>query len=111
MSFTYIASPYSHPEAAVREARFEAVSQFAAGLIKHGEVVFSPIAHSHPLAVKYDLAGDFDFWIHQNYGMLSKASKLLVLCLPGWEESRGVQAEIAFARQCGVWVEFTDGED
>lgn len=108
MSFTYIASPYTNPDPKVMEERFQAVSAFTAEQIKHGAVVYSPIAHSHPLAVSYSLRGDFDFWMNQNYGMLSKASKMIVLCLQGWEESKGVQAEIKFAQMCGVEVVYSD---
>lgn len=107
MSFIYVASPYTHPDAAVREQRYEAVSKFTADLVEAGKVAYSPIAHSHPLAEKYGLRGDFDFWIKQNYGMLCKASSLLVLCLDGWKESAGVQAEIAFAERCGIPVTST----
>lgn len=108
MSFTYIASPYTHTDPKVMEDRFNAVSAFTAQKIKEGEIVYSPIAHSHPLAVSYRLRGDFDFWMQQNYGMLSKASKMIVLCLPGWQDSKGVQAEIVFAAKCGVAVEFVE---
>lgn len=104
MSFTYIASPYSHADEAIRELRFNLVSKFTADMIRDGEVVYSPIAHSHPLAVDYELPGDFDFWMRQNYGLLSKASRMIVLCLDGWEDSKGVQAEIEFAEKCGVEV-------
>lgn len=110
MSFTYIASPYSHEDAAIREERFNNVSKFTAMLVKSGVIAYSPIAHSHPLAVKYNIRGDFGFWAHQNYGMLSKASNMIVLCLDGWKDSKGVQAEIAFAEQCGIDIEYVDGE-
>jgi len=92
----------------VREQRFDAVSEFTSKLIKGGMVAYSPIAHSHPLAVRYDIRGDFDFWMPQNYGMLCKASRVIVLTLDGWKESVGVQAEIAFAEQCGLPVDYTN---
>lgn len=97
MSFTYIASPYSHKDQAMRNARFDIVSAFTAEMVKDGKVVYSPIAHSHPLAVKYDIRGDFDFWKVQNMGMLSAASSMIVLRMTGWRESEGVQAEIKYA--------------
>ena len=46
----YLASPYSHPDAVVREQRFRDVCLAAARLIRAGQIVFSPIAHSHPIA-------------------------------------------------------------
>jgi hypothetical protein len=53
----YLASPYSHPNPAVREQRFQAACQAAAALLRSGQAVFAPIVHSHPL-VAYGLLGD-----------------------------------------------------
>jgi Domain of unknown function (DUF1937) len=56
----YLASPYSHPDATVRESRFRAACQAVVALLLTGEVVFAPIVHCHPL-VEYGLptAGTF----------------------------------------------------
>jgi len=43
----YLASPFSHPDPAVREQRFEAACRAAADLIRQGKSIFSPIAHSY----------------------------------------------------------------
>ena len=45
----YLASPYTHCDHAVRLERYRAVCRAAAGLIRRGRVVFSPIAHSHAI--------------------------------------------------------------
>ena len=60
----YLASPYSHPDATVREARFQAACRATASLIRAGHEVFSPIAHSHPLAA-FGLPTDWSFWESQ----------------------------------------------
>ena len=52
-----LVSPYSHPEAVVRQQRFQAVCQATAALLRSGQAVFAPIVHSHPL-VAYGLPGD-----------------------------------------------------
>ncbi len=46
----YLASPYSHPDPAVREQRFRAACRAAAELIRAGHVVISPVVHGHPMA-------------------------------------------------------------
>ncbi|MCP4786572.1 MAG: DUF1937 family protein [Fuerstiella sp.] len=46
----YLASPYSHSDANIREKRFRDVCRTAARLMRNGDVVFSPIAHGHPIA-------------------------------------------------------------
>jgi hypothetical protein len=47
----YLASPYSHPDPAVREARFREACRAAAKLMRLGQPAFSPIVHGHPIAV------------------------------------------------------------
>ncbi|GAB6188150.1 DUF1937 family protein [Thermopirellula anaerolimosa] len=101
----YLASPYSHPDAAVRQERFEAACRAAAELIRQGHVVLSPIAHSHSIA-QHGLPGDWDFWEQQDRRLLAACDELWVLKLDGWEQSRGVQAEIGIARAAGKPVRF-----
>lgn len=106
----YLASPYSHPDATVREARFRAVCRRAAAMVREGLLVYSPIAHSHPLAIEAGLPGDWPFWAEHNRRMLERCSALVVLRLPGWEESQGVQAEVEIARSLGLLVQIAPCE-
>jgi len=102
----YLAVPYSHPDAAVREARFQAVNLAAARLMKDGTHVFSPISHTHPIALVGDLPMGWEYWSAYDRVMLSACEKLVVLMLEGWRESIGVQAEIDIARELGMEVVF-----
>lgn len=101
----YLASPYSHKDASVRQHRFEAVCLATGKLMCAGNHVFSPIAHSHPIALATDLPTDFSFWDAYCRVMLSRCTKLVVIKLPGWQESVGVQAEIRMAREMGIPAE------
>lgn len=103
----YLASPYSHPEAAIREQRFRDVCRATAELMKRGENVFSPIVHSHPLVV-YGLPNTWKFWQRVDREYLEHCEKLVVLMLDGWRESIGVQAEIAIAGELQLPIEFLD---
>ena len=76
--------------------------------MQRGEVVFSPIVHSHECANRYDLPTDYRFWEHQNESMLSKASLLRILDLPGLEQSKGTAFEIMVANKYGVPIEVYD---
>jgi len=102
VSFVYIASPYTHEDPAVMQERFEAVEKVTAELLKDGVQCYSPIVHCHVLAQKYDLPIHYMFWRDCNFAMLSKASKLFVLQLKGWEESPGVAGEMGFAAECCI---------
>jgi hypothetical protein len=91
---TYLASPYSHPDPRIMHGRFLAVCAAAARLMSEGQVVFSPIAHSHPLAMAGKLPTDWAFWERYDRVMLERSDKFGILPLPGWNESRGIKAEI-----------------
>jgi hypothetical protein len=101
----YLASPYSHPDPLVRDARFHATCRAAAHLIRDGHSVFPPIVIGHAL-VPHGLPPDWTFWEPHVRGQLERASSLAVLTLPGWRESVGVQAEIEIARSLGLPITY-----
>ena len=102
MSYVYLASPYSDPDPKVEEQRFELVCRFAGEMMRSGDVVYSPIAHSHPIAVRTDLPREWEYWKRVDQEMLRHASALMVLTIQGWEESRGVTEEISIAKAIGL---------
>lgn len=101
----YLASPYSHPDPAVRAQRFRAACRAAVALLHAGHVVFSPITHSHPLA-QHGLPGNWQFWERYDREFLQRCDEVVVLMLPGWRKSVGVQAEIRIARELGKPVRY-----
>lgn len=106
--FIYLASPYTHALPDVRHDRYEAVVRAAAELMLRGHVIFSPIAHSHPIEL-FGMAGeqqDGHFWKRQDVPLLRHATELWVLGLPGWIESSGVRWEIemAHALHIPIWL-------
>ena len=107
-SLIYLATPYSHEDPAIRQERFEVVNRVAASLMLAGEHVYSPISHTHPIALAGDLPKCWDFWQEFDRLMLSKCYKMLILRQEGWQESEGVKAERGIARELGIPVEFID---
>lgn len=106
MKFIYLASPYSHPDAEIREARYVAACQKAAEYASAEQAVFAPIVHSHPMAA-YMAEEDrmnFALWMKLDLPILRFADELHVLCLDGWRSSRGVQREIEFADSMNIPV-------
>jgi hypothetical protein len=83
MSYLYLASPYTHPDPAVRQWRYEAVRDFAAFLCKKRQWIFCPIMHSHDMTINHQMPYEFEFWDD------------------GWDISRGIKSEIEYAVQLG----------
>ena len=92
----YLASPYSHPDPAVRQQRYEQACEATAALIRQGYLVYSPIVHSHPL-VSHGLPTDWGYWQQMDTRMIKACDALVVLLLKGWDSSKGVTCEICMA--------------
>lgn len=98
----YLAGPHTGCE----EYSFKFLTKYAAGLVEEGHFVFSPITHCYPMAQSAGLPVDFGYWGDYNKKMLSLCDCLVVLELPGWNRSRGVNAEISLAYELGIPVYF-----
>lgn len=106
--YTYLASPYSSPDEAVRLRRFEAAAEAAARMMREGRVVFSPIAHSHPIDAFFPEPESGEFWHTQDVHFLRHADRMAVLMLHGWRESKGIARELAVARELHIPVEYIE---
>lgn len=95
-TFWYLASPYSRQpdkEEAWKQARWA-----TARLVKAGLNVFSPILHSHPIAVE-GVEGGHEFWVDfVDRPFMEAATGLIVLTVSGWERSEGIAAEVTYFR-------------
>ena len=103
----YLAAPYSHEFDSVKEHRYHCVNRIAAILIAGGEMVFSPISHSHPIA-KCGIDGDWDTWSEFDLRMIEICDEMVVLMLDGWRESKGVKAEIERAKYLQMPIKYFD---
>ena len=106
--FTYLAAPYRHKDPAVVEQRVQRINAAAAQLMEGGDFVFSPISHSHPIAMAGNLPTDWTYWEKYDRAMLETCCRLVVLTLPGWTESEGVTAEIDIAAELGLPVTYME---
>ena len=104
----YLASPYSHPSEDVRLARFKAVNKATAKLISEGNIIYSAISHSHPIAIESDMPLGWDYWKRIDWFFLELSSKVIVLKLKGWDESKGVLEEIKYAKTLEKPVEYIE---
>jgi hypothetical protein len=110
---TYLAVPYTHEEHHMMVARHMLVNIVAAQLMSQGVYVFSPISHTHPIAEAScgKLPRGWDFWEGYDTAILSGCEKVIVLRLPGWDSSTGVQAEIKIATKLEIPIEYIDFGD
>ena len=106
MKLIYLACPYTDKDEQTEVLRYITASVCAADRMKRGELIFSPITHSHPIKHYGRLEGTFEFWKDFCLATLSACQEVYVLTLPGWKESLGVQAEIKLAMTCKMPVSY-----
>ena len=105
----YLAMPYAHPLAAVREARLEAARNVCGQMVNQGKMVMAPMVYLGELADRgvHPPQG----WYAFDLQLLARSDELLVLQLPGWEDSKGVLIEIAGAQTKGIPVRLMSLEE
>lgn len=104
----YLATAYSHEDPLTMYERYVQAVYIQGNLLRQGKHVYCPIAHTHHAAGLVDLPTDWQFWQSHCELMLSKCNRLLVAKMDGWEQSKGVQAEIEYAKKIGMPVEYLD---
>lgn len=92
--FFYLASPYSLYYSGL-DAAFCEACQIAAWFMQQGVVVFTPIVHSHSIAMYGSLnPRDHDIWNRANLPLMSASKGCIVAMMPGWRESVGIRWEV-----------------
>ena len=105
---TYLAVPYSHEDPTVREYRFLMANKAAAQLMNMGKLVYSPISHTHPIAVDNDLPNSWEYWKRMDEAFLSYSKELYILKIDGYNESKGVRAEKEYAIKNGMDIYYLE---
>ena len=106
----YLATPYSKYPAGL-EAAFVDASKLAGRLLQVGVRVYSPIAHTHPIALyaKIDPL-NHSIWLPFDEAVMQAAEAILVARMPTWENSRGIAHEIEFFKARGKPIFYLDPE-
>ncbi|MEW5559062.1 DUF1937 family protein [Enterobacter asburiae] len=103
----FLACPYSHADANVVNQRFEACNQVAAAIIESGNAVFSQVTMSHPINLAFQHTEKSEVgkrWAPVDALFMDAMEELIIIDLPGWDKSVGIQREIAFFKQRGQRV-------
>lgn len=108
MILHYLATPYSkYPEGV--EAAYRLACEQTALLIRSGVAVFSPIAHTHGVAVHGRIDPlDHTIWIPADKPFMDVCGAIIMLRAEGWGESYGMAVEMkAFraARKLVLWMD------
>jgi hypothetical protein len=84
------------------EQRFRDACKCAAAMMERDEDVFSPVAHSHSVAVHGNLNGvDHDFWMKRDMPFMAMCDRMYILEIEGWADSKGVDEEIRIFAKAG----------
>lgn len=113
----YLATPYTKDPRGI-EAAFIDAARAAAEMVRRGVMVFSPIAHSHPIAIHGALNPlDHSIWLPFDEAIMRVCDGLLIVKMPGWRESYGIGEERKIFRAAGKserflsWPELADATD
>ena len=105
-SLVYLATNYSKFPGGIQKA-FEEASKLAARLIVNHIKIFSPIAHTHPIAMYGEVNPyDHSIWLELDESMMRASQALLVAEFEGWKESYGVDQEIKIFTRDGKPIHY-----
>lgn len=97
----YVASPYSKYVWGL-ESAWNDISYITGKLMLKGLNVYSPIVHGHKVSLSVGIPMlDHEFWLKYDTTMMNKSDALLVVKMPGWEDSYGVTYEIGHFEKNG----------
>ncbi len=108
MSYTYLASPYSHDDPRIKQQRYGLALRASVALMRRNIFVFSSIVHCHNMATNYGLPGNYIFWKTYNRTMLTACENVLVLCIDGVGTSKGVAAELLVASEFNKFHQYIE---
>lgn len=97
----YLATPYSKYPGGISVAAREACA-VAGSLIRRGVRVYSPIAHTHYIAIYGRLdPHDHAIWIPFDEAMMDVCDAMVIAKMEGWDKSKGIAIEIDIFKKAG----------
>jgi len=108
LDLEYLGTPYSNGSDFLINFRAEIVDMISCELTNQGRAIYSPISSWHHIASKFKMPRTFDFWKMHNLSFLRQCKKLLVVMLPGWQDSTGLKGEIEYACDNNIPIEYID---
>lgn len=103
--FWYVSSPYSKYPGG-HDAAFDDICDVCVRLALDGLKFFSPICHCHPIAASAGRRLNHYNWLALDAPVANAAYGLVVVMMQGWEDSEGVEAEIAWFKAAGKPIHY-----
>lgn len=100
----FLAAPYMHPQAHIRQLRADFVARATAILLAHGHPVLSPVLAWHaviedlPHQIRYSEA----YWKRVEVESFVRCDFFLAISLQGWERSAFVRQGSRLAHEAGI---------
>ena len=108
----YLCSVYSlNADKALMQRRYQYAAQRTAEFLKEGHTVFCPINHCHPIAEKFDMPREWEFWEQHDLNYIDACDEVWVLQMPGFQDSTGITAEVDYALSKDKPLKFIECED
>ena len=93
----YLAAPFYDPDPDIRFERFESIIRCHAKIISEGYFCFAPVAHGYPASVQPEYNSVTEkYWLRLDLKCAVICRVLLVITLPGWEDSIGIKEETVY---------------
>lgn len=102
----FVCTPYNHENPAIVEARYDFTVEYIAKRFVEGKFVFSPVVYAHNIVKKHNLPQDWDNWNNFCIEFLKKATEVHVLQQEGWENSKGIKAELEIAKMLNIPIKY-----
>lgn len=104
----YVSSPYS--AISDKEALMRCIARESGEymIANPGEYAVTGLVGHYSVVEVPGLGTDYVFWQDFCEMLISKSDKVLVLMIPGWQESTGVRGEIEYATALGLPIEYKE---
>ncbi len=104
----YVGTPYTKYPGGIEDAFIEAC-RLTGELLLRGIKVYSPIAHTHPVAIHTGIDPlNLDVWLPFDAAMIEKSDAMIVAMMPSWRASTGVKHEIEEFRKARKPIYYLD---
>jgi hypothetical protein len=104
----FVAQPYFSPDEEIIANRVKIGAAYCGALLKQGFKCMSPVMFGSTILLHSELPIDFSFWDKLSFSYLAKCDVLHVLTINGWDKSRGVKAEMEYAKKNDMPIIYID---